>query len=54
MKIANKKYFLAFLLFISMLSPSCNSDKKTVVPGAALSAKKSNDIILSKGGSNGH
>jgi len=40
MKIADKKYFLAFLLFISTLSPSCNSDKKTAVSKAAPSAKK--------------
>jgi len=40
MKIADKKYFLAFLLFISMLSPSCNSDKETAVSKAELSAKK--------------
>jgi hypothetical protein len=41
MKIADKKYFLAFLLFISMLSPSCNSDKKTAVSKTALFAKPS-------------
>jgi hypothetical protein len=40
MKIADKKYLLAFLLFICMLSPSCNSDKKTVVSKAVPYAKK--------------
>jgi hypothetical protein len=43
MKIAEKKYFLAFLLFLSMLSPSCNTDEKKtgmVKEGLATSRSK--------------
>jgi hypothetical protein len=41
MKIADKKYFLVFLLFVSMLSPSCNRDeKKTVIVKERLAPKK--------------
>nr|NYE64963.1 hypothetical protein [Mucilaginibacter sp. E4BP6] len=27
-KLRDKRYFLVFLLFVSMLSPSCSSDRK--------------------------
>ncbi len=43
MKIADNKYFLAFLLFTSMLSPSCNSDKKPIISKATPSVKKMSD-----------